>query len=278
MSVVLHLVLNVDASMAVFNEGQLQAIAQALGETANGLTNSEIDELLQLCRVQDEYGSGTKWRRIYLNLWNQQSRDGHRKTILGFIRKAMRPERYLRNPERFATIRTDLNKALSFAGLFLDEAGQLHSVDKVDTLPEAERRARELRHDLEARGVHLDVLAFCRAELVADDYFHAAQEATKSIFDKLRTLTGLVDDGGALVDATLSGQSPMLAINRLTTESEWSEQRGFANLLRGVYGMFRNPTAHEARVKWMMSREDAEDLLSLASLAHRRLDTAKRLR
>ncbi len=41
--------------------------------------------------------------------------------------------------------------------------------------------------------------------------------------------------------------------------------------------MFRNPTAHEARVKWQMSKEDAEDLLSLASLIHRRLDGARRL-
>jgi uncharacterized protein (TIGR02391 family) len=38
--------------------------------------------------------------------------------------------------------------------------------------------------------------------------------------------------------------------------------------------MFRNVTAHEARILWTMNREDAEDLLSLASLIHRRLDTA----
>jgi len=29
--------------------------------------------------------------------------------------------------------------------------------------------------------------------------------------------------------------------------------------------MFRNPTAHEARILWSMSKEDAEDLLSIAS-------------
>lgn len=38
---------------------------------------------------------------------------------------------------------------------------------------EAERRAQELKDDLTARGIHPDVLRFCRAELVADEYFHA---------------------------------------------------------------------------------------------------------
>ncbi|WP_245518726.1 MULTISPECIES: TIGR02391 family protein [unclassified Mesorhizobium] len=38
--------------------------------------------------------------------------------------------------------------------------------------------------------------------------------------------------------------------------------------------MFRNPMAHEARINWAMSKEDAEDLLSLVSLIHRRLDAA----
>lgn len=119
------------------------------------------------------------------------------------------------------------------------------------------------------------MLRFCRAELVADNYFHAVLEASKSIADKLRTRTGLTDDGGKLVDTALCGSSPLLAINSLATESQRSEQSGFANLIKGTFGMFRNPSAHEARILWAMSKEDAEDLLSLASLIHRRLDAAK---
>jgi len=262
----------------IFSESELRAIAQALGDTDIGLTNAEIDELLHVCKVRDEHGPGTKWKRLYVNLWNRQARDGHRKASLAFIRKAMRPERYLRNPERFAAMRANLNMALSFAGLELDDAGELHNVDRVRTLSQAERRAKELHEDLQLRGVHPDVLAFCRAELVADNYFHAVLEAAKSIFDKLRVLTGSSDDGAALVDKALCGAAPMLAINKLATDSERSEQTGFANLIKGAYGMFRNPVAHEARIKWQMPKEDAEDLLSLASLIHRRLDSARRLR
>jgi uncharacterized protein (TIGR02391 family) len=126
------------------------------------------------------------------------------------------------------------------------------------------------------RGVHPDVLRFCRAELVADNYFHAVLEATKSIADKLRSKTGLTDDGADLVDKALSGNPPLVAINSLGTKSERSEQSGFANLIKGTFGMFRNPVAHEARILWNMSKEDAEDLLTLASLIHRRLDNARK--
>jgi len=72
----------------------------------------------------------------------------------------------------------------------------------------------------------------------------------------------------------LSGDPPLLAINARATPSERSEQSGFANLVRGTFAMFRNPTAHEPRIHWPMSKSDAEDLLSLVSLIHRRLDTS----
>lgn len=45
--------------------------------------------------------------------------------------------------------------------------------------------------ELARRDVHPDVLRFCRAELVQQNYFHAVLEAAKSVADKLRTLTGL---------------------------------------------------------------------------------------
>ncbi|GJD94497.1 TIGR02391 family protein [Methylobacterium iners] len=67
----------------------------------------------------------------------------------------------------------------------------------------------------------------------------------------------------------------MLAINALQTDSEWSEQKGFANLVKDVFGMFRNPTAHAPKIHWAMAKADAEDLLTLVSLIHRRLDAAR---
>lgn len=260
--------------MALFSQDQLEAIAGALGDTSAGLTGTEIQHLIASSKMTDP-GPITKRVRIYNAFVESQNTKRNRTHVLAFIRHAMKPARYSREPSRYEPLRTLLNQALAFAGLVVDQAGELSSSEVARTLPEAQRRARELRADLEGRGVHPDVLRFCRAELLADNYFHAVQEAVKSVADKMRSRTGLTDDGACLVDRALSGEPPLLAINPRSTASEKSEQSGFANLVRGIFGMFRNPTAHEARVNWAMPKEDAEDLLTMVSLIHRRLDRAR---
>lgn len=258
-----------------FSQSQLEAIAAALGDTSDGLTGSEIAHLLATCRIVDTDPTLTKRHRLYNAFAQNQNERQDRTRILGFIRKTMKPERFMRSQERFERMRTHLNYALAFAGLAVDESGTLKTVEQAHTLSDAQRRAQELRADLTSRGVHPDVLRFCRGELLADDYFHAVLEAVKSVMDKLRSKTGLTDDGNTLIDRALSGDPPMLAINSLKTESERSEQKGFSNLVRGTFGMFRNITAHAPRIHWPMSKDDAEDLLSLVSLIHRRLDAAQ---
>jgi len=49
---------------------------------------------------------------------------------------------------------------------------------------------------LERSNVHPEVLRFGSVEWLADDYFHAVQEAVKSVMDRLRKRTGLATDGG----------------------------------------------------------------------------------
>lgn len=258
----------------IFSQSELEAIAAALADTSEGITGSEIGHILASLKMADPDPTMTKWKRLHNAFVERQNRSQNRRAILEFIRQVMKPERYARDPARFEPLRTNVNRALVFSGLAVDAAGTLHSVAKAQTLPEAARRAQELRADLTTRGVHPDILRFCRAELVADNYFHAVLEATKSISDKLRSKTGLTSDAAVLAKEALTGDPPILAINPLSTESEKSEQRGFANLVMGTFGMFRNTTAHEARILWEMDKADAEDLLSLASLIHRRLDSA----
>lgn len=256
----------------LFDAAELAAIADALADTSEGLTGSEIENILSECGMTDVSPGLTKRKRLFNAFVGSQNSRHDKTRVLGFIRKAMKPPRYARQPERYEPLRANVNRALAFVGMHVESDGTLKISDAARTLPEAERRARELREDLTLRNVHPDVLRFCRAELVSENYFHAVLEAVKSVADKIRVKTGSKEDGSALVDQTLAGAAPLLAINALATDSQRSEQKGFANLLRGAFGMFRNPTAHEARIHWQMTKEDAEDLLSLVSLIHRRLD------
>jgi len=258
-----------------YSSSELEALAKVLGDTEEGLTGSEIHTILASMEMTDPTPLETKWRRLFNAFADRQNRSQNRRAINEFIRRAMSPARYIQNPERFESRRTKVNRVLAFSGLALTSSGKLIPVSKANTLGEARKRAQELQSDLELRGVHPDVLRFCSAELVADNYFHAVLEATKSIATKIRSKTGLTSDGGELVDKALCGVSPLLAVNSLSSASEKSEQNGFANLVKGTFGMFRNTTAHEARILWNIDKEDAEDLLTLASLIHRRLDKAR---
>ena len=62
------------------------------------------------------------------------------------------------------------------------------------------------------------------------------------------------------------------------TGTDQGEQRGFVNLLIGLFGVIRNPLAHNAKIEWEMNEQDALDVLTTASLIHRKLNKAHRFR
>ena len=187
-----------------FTEDQLQALAEALADTDEGLTGTEIGHLLASCDIADVDPHNTKWKRLFNAFANDQNSRHDRSRILGFVRRSMKPVRFARKQGRFEPMRANLNRALAFTGLSVDASGVLSPALKASTLAEAERRARELRADLLSRGVHADVLSFCKEELLHDNYFHAVLEAVKSVADKLRKRTGLLDDGAACSSTTSS--------------------------------------------------------------------------
>jgi uncharacterized protein (TIGR02391 family) len=221
----------------------------------------------------------TKRHRLFEALSNRQKVDRCGNLIVAFIQTVMNPVLYTGSIGYFEGKREELNEILAFCGYELGEDGKMRVREAVKTLTEAEERVDRLRAELRRRGVHQDVLNFCRAELVQQNYFHAVFEATKSVADKIRSRTGLTSDGAELVDNAfgLGKQGmPFLAFNTLRTETERSEHTGLMNLMKGMFGTFRNPTAHAPKISWPIGEQDALDLLTIASFLHRRLDAAVR--
>ena len=260
-----------------FTRGQLQAVCQILADTNEGLTGSEIGHILGQVRVLDVDPTSTKWKRLFNALAESQNRMRSGDRVLAFISHALEPASYQGNSTTLEERRDRVNVVLLlYDGLEFREDGKFHRTKRASSLPEAQQRASRLRSALERRGVHPDVLHYCSAEFLGDNPFHAVLEATKSVAGKIRKKTGLTSDGARLVQEALAGNSPLLRVNSLASESHRSEQRGFATLLIGMFGTFRNPTAHAPRISWRMHEEDALDLFTLASYAHRRLDGAGR--
>jgi uncharacterized protein (TIGR02391 family) len=264
-----------------FEDSDLEAICSVLGETEIGLTGSEIGRFLSGLGIEDPERSNTKRHRLFAALRKNQKLTCSGKAVVDFIHRAMDPVRFVQDPGYFEYLTRELNGVLRFAGYELGSDGKLKVVRSVSTLEEAEERAGELQKELETRGVHYDVLKYCTAELLKDDYFHAVFEATKSIAEKIRVRTGLSLDGSELVDKAfgLGGSgTPILAFNKLSNETEKSEHKGLTNILKGVFGAFRNVPGHAPRLHWVITKADAFDLLTLASLLHRRIDSAIRRR
>lgn len=259
-----------------FESAHLERISKVLADTESGLTGSQIDHFLREAGIPNVDPQATKWRRLFNALAEHQNKHQSGDGTLSFIRRALAPARFLSNQRAFESYRLEVNAVLSFRGLEYREDGKFYRVTVATTLTEAQQRAGRLQAALSERGAHRDVIAACRAELLADNCFHAVLEASKSVAHKLRELTGLQSDGADLVTAALLGAQPILRINAYVSDSEKSEQKGFGQLLIGLFGTFRNPTAHTLRTAWNLDEADALDLFTLASFAHRRLDRAVR--
>ena len=260
-------------AIASFSDSHIRKLAEIL---QNAYTHKELSDLLHQCEIAEQ-GGEPKWERVLFALRARQQKDGCGNNVGAFIQAALDPARFVRKADEFSGFRDHVNEVLAFSGVHLGEDGKLRAVTQASTLSEAQERANHLRSKLTERNVHYDVLQFCKAELLQENYFHAVFEATKSVAQKIRDKTGLTGDGAEIVDEAFKVSAPLLAINRLVSETEQSEQKGFANLLRGMFGTFRNVTGHAPKITWTIKEEDALDLLSLVSYLHRRLDQAVRV-
>jgi uncharacterized protein (TIGR02391 family) len=251
-----------------FSEGQIQALAQLLGECGTG---DDISRILNNRGLVDKSRQSTKWRRLNWVFLDCQRQNGCANKIIDFIQSFLDPARFVGHNDEFEANHQQLNTILSFSGLEYGKDGKFRQCKIAKTLDEAEKRVRTIRAKFQGRQIHQEVLKYCRPELLQDNYFHAVLEASKGLAQRIRDLSGVQADGAALVDKVFSIERPILAINSLRTETERSEHKGFALLLKGCFAAIRNPLAHEPKILWQ-SEDDATDYLSLISLLHRKLD------
>ena len=255
----------------------IEGVSDVLGETTSGLSGTEIGTLLAICRINDDLPGATKRHRLRVALHNRQVQDRASNCVIRFIAEAMNPVRYRGKPALFTQRQDDLNEVLVHVGVRINDAGKVARGARADTLSEAAKHAGTLRTELRRRGAHTEVLRFCTIEVLQRDWFHASLEATKSVPDRLRAMTGSTDDGAKLFDAVLglgAVNMPIVRINSLSTSSELDEQKGFLNLCKGMSGMFRNPVAHDPRISRAVCDDELLELLMVVSMIHRRLDVA----
>lgn len=257
-----------------FSQGVLERIAKIIGDTSDGLTGSEIAYFLSNSGMADTDPFMTKWKRLYNPFVTNQNSQQCSNSILKFIQTAVHPTRFTDESE-FESKRRLINEALAYSGYELQSNGRFKEVTQATTISEAQQRANSMLDTLKCRGAHHEIFKYCTAELVDKNYFHAVFEAIKGLFERIRILSCINTDGTELVQYVFN--HPILVINAYQTKQEKDEQKGFEAVLEGICKMFRNPEAHQPKIEWPVSEQDALEILLLISYCHRRLDNARRI-
>jgi len=89
--------------------------------------------------------------------------------------------------------------------------------------------------------LHTAIKVHYEAEL----YSNAILDAMKVLTELIRRKSKLDGDGANLVGQAFGGNAPPIKISPMQKVSEIDEQRGFEQILRGLYTGIRNPRTHE---------------------------------
>lgn len=166
--------------IAPFDAQHLEAACRVLADTSRGLTGPQIGHILQDMNITDMSPQMTKWKRLFNALAEAQNKHQLGNHLIMFINRAMNPVSYARDRNAFEWRRDEINVVLAFSGYCVRDDGKVARSSKESTLKGARARAGRMRAALEGRNVHGEVLNYCRAELIEENYFHAVLEATNT--------------------------------------------------------------------------------------------------
>ncbi|WP_449435075.1 TIGR02391 family protein [Pedobacter steynii] len=253
---------------------QMESICRTITDSSDGLTGSQIAKLLIDSKIADVDPANTKWRRLYSAFVTWQNAEKCSNNILDFLRRALQPVNYIGRESVFEHRRNEINKRLSFIGTEISDKGTLRETAKSHTISQAEERASRFRYKLTSRNVHQEIFKYCESEIRDENFFHTVFESVKSVADRLRFMSNVHADGYALADVAFAVQNPLIRINLLVTLTDKSEHLGLMNMIKGLFGLIRNPTAHTPKIKFVITEEEALDVLTVVSLVHKKLDKA----
>ena len=256
------------SSIPSFQEGSIESLAKILGDCGSG---SDISRVLADRGIHDSSGESTKWKRLYRIFLEIQRQERCANHIVDFIQSFLTPARFVDRNDEFESHRSKLNTVLILSGFEHGSDGKFRTRPAATTLTEAERRVKTIQAKFQGRRIHPRVLEYCRAELMQDNYFHAVLEASKGLEQGIRDKSGVEGSGASLVDKVFLVNEPILEFNTRRTETEQTQHKGFAALLKGCFAAVRNPLAHEPKIMWD-GEDDAADYFTLISLLHRKLD------
>ena len=121
--------------------------------------------------------------------------------------------------------------------------------------------------------LHGSIISSSYHHFKSGNYRDAVLNAIIAVYDLIRLRTKIDKDGSELLGHVFSLTNPLLIVTELDSESGKSDQKGFMQLLNGLYQGVRNPKAHTLTIK--PTKNVAAQYLVFTSLLCRRVDESK---
>ncbi|WP_051931265.1 toll/interleukin-1 receptor domain-containing protein [Gillisia sp. Hel_I_29] len=180
----------------------IENICRVIANTETGLTGTEIGRILAESNIPDTDPKLTKWKRLFNAFGHYQNKHNCSNNILTFLSRAMKPVRYVDNPELFKHRLLELNKRLCFIGLELTEKAQYRKIEKTSTITdpfvdletkssneydiaisfagEDRKIAEEIAEKLNASGIKVFYDAYEKATLWGKDLYEHLNDVYKN--------------------------------------------------------------------------------------------------
>lgn len=101
----------------------------------------------------------------------------------------------------------------------------------------------------------------------------AVLNSVVAVFDYIRELTGVQEDGDRLIGQVFSLEDPYIILSNLRSESGQNDQKGFMQIYKGVFQGVRNPKSHS--LTHDLTELKAAQYLVFSSLLVRRIEESE---
>ena len=233
------------SKISPFPDEILEHIAGIISETRSG---SEITRFFNASGYPEFVHDGSTKKWFVLNcLKTLNGRSDGPYHVVKIIEKLTDPKQYISNSDMHKKIVEDLNRALIFHSIHVNENNRvILSQEPVPSSPQNEPSDREEIELFRKLRLHLKIQEVSKKLFIDGHYAQAIFEAFKVVNNAVKEKSGIDDkDGQTLMAHVFSCSFPVLALNSLKSQSEKDEQDGFKFLFMGAMAGIRNPKAHE---------------------------------
>lgn len=259
--------------MTLINKFDAQSIETISRIIGNIMTGSTITKMLEQLNIEDNSNQSTKWRRLDFVMRETQTTYGCGNKVLEIIKYVFHPtSSWFSDNNEYKSSINEINKCISFYGYEAQEDGNIHLIKSSKTRTQANERYDLLKSKLIERNIHPQILEFCTLDIVNEDYFSIIFEASKSVYDRIRKMTGITLDGNRLIYTCFDLKYPIIVFNSLKTDTEKNLYNGLKNILLSIAQIGRNPKAHTPKIYSYDSLDNCLDILNLISFSHKMLD------